>query len=415
MVSKLAGILLILSYILSTKLEIEPDISLAIWFAFVIAIVLVVDFLMGHFISNPISKLNQTARKMAKLDFSAPCTITTNDEFGELAVSLNTMADNLQQTLAKLEAANIQLEKDVEQERRLLTERKELTDQLSHEMKTPLGIIRAYAEGLQDEPDEAKKQKYSKIIITETERMSGLITTLLDLSALETGASRLIPERFDFVEFLETVAGRLLIDVPNANFELHYELPEHKAYVYTDKTRMEQVLDNLIVNAKKNVQPGGTLKLSLLEQSGVLHFSIYNQGTKIPQENLSRIWTKFYRDSNSKYSGSGLGLAIVAQILSMQELDFGVKNCSDGVEFYFSVSTVSLTVFSINGSAFTQKQGRFILKISRRFHTDLTPTSPHFHKLTSTRGQAAFADKGGNFYDVFRFDQEKKKTAREMG
>jgi len=341
MVSKLAGILLILSYILSTKLEIEPDISLAIWFAFVIAIVLVVDFLMGHFISKPISKLSQTARKMAKLDFSAPCTITTNDEFGELAVSLNTMADNLQQTLAKLEAANIQLEKDVEQERRLLTERKELTDQLSHEMKTPLGIIRAYAEGLQDEPDEDKKQKYAKIILMETERMSGLITTLLDLSALETGASRLIPERFDFVEFLETVAGRLLIDVPNANFELHYELPEHKAYVYTDKTRMEQVLDNLIVNAKKNVQPGGTLKLSLLEQSGVLHFSIYNQGTKIPQENLSKIWTKFYRDSNSKYSGSGLGLAIVAQILSMQELDFGVKNCSDGVEFYFSVSTVS--------------------------------------------------------------------------
>ena len=341
MVSKLAGILLILSYILSTKLEIDPDISLALWFAFVIALVLVVDFLMGHFISKPISKLNQTARKMAKLDFSAPCAITTNDEFGELAVSLNTMADNLQQALARLEAANTRLEKDVEQERRLLAERKELVDQLSHEMKTPLGVIRAYAEGLQDETDEAEKQKYSEIIITETERMSGLITTLLDLSALETGATQLVPERFDFVEFLETVAGRLLIDVPDANFELHYELPEHKVYVHTDKTRMEQVLDNLIVNAKKNVQPGGTLKLSLLEQPGVLQFSIYNQGPTIPQENLSKIWTKFYRDSNSKYSGSGLGLAIVAQVLSMQELDFGVKNCSDGVEFYFSIPSVS--------------------------------------------------------------------------
>lgn len=341
MVSKLAGILLILSYILSTKLEIDPDISLALWFAFVIALVLVVDFLMGHFISKPISKLNQTARKMAKLDFSAPCAITTNDEFGELTVSLNTMADNLQQALARLEAANTRLEKDVEQERRLLAERKELVDQLSHEMKTPLGVIRAYAEGLQDETDEAKKQKYSEIIITETERMSGLITTLLDLSALETGATQLVPERFDFVEFLETVAGRLLIDVPDANFELHYELPEHKVYVHTDKTRMEQVLDNLIVNAKKNVQPGGTLKLSLLEQPGVLQFSIYNQGPTIPQENLSKIWTKFYRDSNSKYSGSGLGLAIVAQVLSMQKLDFGVKNCSDGVEFYFSIPSVS--------------------------------------------------------------------------
>ena len=341
MVSKLAGILLILSYILSTELEIEPDISLALWSVFVIALVLVVDFLMGHFISKPISKLNQTARKMAKLDFSAPCAITTNDEFGELAVSLNTMADNLQQALARLEAANTRLEKDVEQERRLLAERKELVDQLSHEMKTPLGVIRAYAEGLQDETDEAKKQKYSEIIITETERMSGLITTLLDLSALETGATRLTPERFDFVEFLETVAGRLLIDVPDANFTLQYELPKHKVYVDMDKARMEQVLDNLIVNAKKNVQPGGVLKLSLREQQGALHFSIYNQGPQIPQENLPKLWTKFYRDSNSKYSGSGLGLAIVAQILSMQELDFGVKNCSDGVEFYFSVSTVS--------------------------------------------------------------------------
>ena len=341
MVSKLAGILLILSYILSTRLEIAPDISLALWFAFVIALVLVVDFLMGHFISKPISKLNQTARKMAKLDFSAPCAITTNDEFGELTVSLNTMADNLQQALARLEAANTRLEKDVEQERRLLAERKELADQLSHEMKTPLGVIRAYAEGLQDETDETKKQKYSEIIITETERMSGLITTLLDLSALETGATLLTPERFDFVEFLETVAGRLLIDVPDANFTLQYELPEHKVYVDTDKARMEQVLDNLIVNAKKNVQPGGVLKLSLREQQGALHFSIYNQGSQIPQENLPKLWTKFYRDSNSKYSGSGLGLAIVAQILSMQEMDFGGKNRSDGVEFYFSIPSVS--------------------------------------------------------------------------
>ena len=340
LVSKLAGILIILSYILSTKWEVESDVSFALWAAFVIVIVLVIDFFMGYFISKPISKLNQTAQKMAKLDFSSPCTITTNDEFGELAVSLNTMAENLQQTLAKLEAANIQLERDVEQERRLLDERKELVDHLSHEMKTPLGIIRAYAEGLQDETDEMKKQKYSEIILGETERMGELITTLLDLSALETGASRLIPERFDFVEFLETVAGRLLIDVPDAHYELRYELPEQKVYVYTDRARMEQVLDNLIVNAKKNVKPGGILKLSLMEQAGTWQFAIYNQGMPIPQENLPKLWTKFYRGSHSQYSGSGLGLAIVAQILSMQNLDYGVENFSEGVRFYFSLPNV---------------------------------------------------------------------------
>ena len=170
------------------------------------------------------------------------------------------MADNLQKALIKLERANSRLEKDVEQERILLAERKELADSLSHEMKTPLGIIRAYAEGYQDEEDEIKKQRYAEIIISETERMNNLITTLLDLSALETGAVQLSPERFDFVELLETVAGRLLIDTPDVNFELQYELPDIKVFVHTDRLRMEQVLNNLIINAKKNIQPGGILK-----------------------------------------------------------------------------------------------------------------------------------------------------------
>ncbi|MDE5933474.1 MAG: HAMP domain-containing histidine kinase [Lachnospiraceae bacterium] len=338
--SKVIGAVLILSYIFSTKLPFSADISLSIWALFVMFLILAVDFLMNSFITKPVDTLVQAAEKMTNLDFSSPCTVMTNDEFGKLAESLNFMAENLQKTLKELEEANRQLEKDVEQERRLLAERKELVDSLSHEMKTPLGIIRAYAEGLQDENDEAKKQKYSEIIVSETERMNNLITTLLDLSALKTGAARLSPERFDFVAFLETVAGRLLIDAPDSCFELQYELPDHKVYVYADKVRMEQVLDNLLVNAKKNVRPGGILKLCLIEENGSLHFSVYDQGCTIPEENLGKIWTKFYRDSNSKYSGSGLGLAIVAQILSMQGLSYGVENLSDGVRFYFSISTV---------------------------------------------------------------------------
>ncbi len=99
-------------------------------------------------------------------------------------------------------------------------------------------------------------------------------------------------------------------------------------------------MDNLIVNAKQNVRPGGVLKLSLKENGGALDFSIYNQGPPIPQENLSKIWTKFYRDKNSRYSGSGLGLAIVAQILSMHGLPYGVFNQPEGVVFYFSVPSL---------------------------------------------------------------------------
>ena len=340
MVSKIAGIILIISYVVSTRLPIEQDFSFLLWLCFVVLLVLIVDYLMGRFISKPIDKLSRAARKMAQLDFSSPCEVQTNDEFGELSENLNKMSQNLQQTLSQLQAANDQLEKDVEHERLLLAERKELVDSLSHEMKTPLGVIRAYAEGLQDESDEEKRQKYSDVIISETERMSNLITTLLDLSALENGASQLSPERFDFVEFVETVAGRLLIDAPDACFDLQYELPEHPVYVNTDKRRIEQVLDNLIVNAKRNVQPGGTLKLLLKENGDMLDFSIFNQGKPIPPEDLPKIWTKFYRYKNSKYNGSGLGLAIVAQILSMQNIPYGAENQPGGVEFKFAIPIV---------------------------------------------------------------------------
>lgn len=340
MASKLMGAILIFSYVLSTRLQLNADISLMIWLIFVAVLICMIDLWMARFISKPVSELNEAAGRMADLDFSHPCRVTGHDEFGELSQSLNVMAGKLQEAFEELEHVNRKLEQDVEQKKCLLAERKELVDNLSHEMKTPLGVIRAYAEGLQDETDEVKRQDYYQVIIAETERMGSLITSLLDLSALENGAAELAPERFDFVEFLETVAGRLLMDIPDADFELQYELPKLPVYVHTDKGRMEQVLNNLIVNAKRNVRPGGVLKLSLTERDGVLDFSIYNQGHPIPQENLSKIWTKFYRDKDTKYSGSGLGLAIVAQVLSMQHLAYGAANSPDGVEFYFSIPIV---------------------------------------------------------------------------
>lgn len=340
MVSKIAGILLMFSYLISTRLSLGKDISFLLWIIFVILLIILIDYLLGRFISDPIDNICEMAYRAARLDFSRPCKITSKDEFGELADNLNKMSENLQDTLEKLESANARLEKDVQWERKLLTERKELTDNLSHEMKTPIGVIRAYAEGIQDETDEEKRQKYAEIIISETERMGALIETLLDLSALESGAVALAPERFDFVELVETIAGRLLIDMPESDFTLQYELPEHKVFVSTDRQRMEQVLDNLIVNAKKNVSPKGILRLSLIEQDHMLHFSVYNQGASISQEKLPKIWEKFYRDKNAKYNGSGLGLAIVAQILSMQNLEYGAENVSDGVRFFFSIPII---------------------------------------------------------------------------
>ena len=108
--SKLIGVLLIVSYVLSEKLPVSTGYSQALWMAFVVVLILAIDSLMGRFISKPVAELNESARNMAKLDFSCPCGVTSPDEFGELSKSLNIMAENLQQAFARLEEANGKLE-----------------------------------------------------------------------------------------------------------------------------------------------------------------------------------------------------------------------------------------------------------------------------------------------------------------
>ncbi|AXU65870.1 sensor histidine kinase [Clostridioides difficile] len=338
LLSKLSGALIILFYLIVEEFSINSKFEFWIWFIILVIFIMSIDFLLGKFISEPITSINKSAKSMSQLDFSNPCTVNTNDEFGELSRSLNTMSTNLQKALSDLESANIQLEKDVNKERMLLEQRKELVDTISHEMKTPLGIIRAYTEGLMDEVDEEKKKNYMNVIIEETDRMNNMIVSLLDLSALEAGVSKLNPERFDFIEFVETVAGRLLIDIPDANFYFTYDLPEYEVFVVADKMRMEQVVENLIINAKKHVVYDGNLDLSITCENGLLLFEIYNDGRIIEQDEISKIWSKFYRSVQSQRTGgSGLGLAIVSQILAMQGLEYGVKNRDKGVEFYFII------------------------------------------------------------------------------
>lgn len=338
LLSKLSGALIILFYLVVEEFSINSKLEFWIWFIILVIFIMSIDFLLGKFISEPITSINKSAKSMSQLDFSNPCTVNTNDEFGELSRSLNTMSTNLQQALSDLESANIQLEKDVNKERMLLEQRKELVDAISHEMKTPLGIIRAYTEGLMDEVDEEKKKNYMNVIIEETDRMNNMIVSLLDLSALEAGVSKLNPERFDFIEFVETVAGRLLIDIPDANFYFTYDLPEYEVFVVADKMRMEQVVENLIINAKKHVVYNGNLDLSITCENGLLLFEIYNDGRIIEQDEISKIWSKFYRSVQSQRTGgSGLGLAIVSQILTMQGLEYGVNNRDRGVEFYFMI------------------------------------------------------------------------------
>ena len=341
MLSKLMGGAIVLFYLLTEKLPNGHGVGFWIWFALLACVIIVVDYILGRLISDPLRRINSTAKQMAALDFSAICDVTSEDEFGELSQSLNTMFSNLRSALEKLEAANAQLEQDVEKERVLQEQRKELADSLSHEMKTPLGLIRAYAESLNDVTEQEKQSQYIAAILDATERMDGLIVSLLDLSALEAGVAAFSEERFDFVELVETVAGRMLIDTPGKNYIFRYEIPEIKVYVNADKKRIEQVLGNLIENAKKYVLPGGEISLQVKQEDEHIQFLIFNQAYLLDEQELSKIWNKFYRGSNQQCRGSGLGLAIVSQILSIYQVPFGATSLKDGMMFYFKLPIVT--------------------------------------------------------------------------
>lgn len=312
---------------------------LFIWFALFIGSEYVQEFYLRRIITKPIISITDAAQKIASLDFKARCEVQSDDELGILSTSLNTLSFNLQKAMGELNLANEQLKKDVQHERILLEQRKELVDVLSHEMKTPLGLIRAYTEGLKVESSEEKRQQYMKAILSAAERMNHTIVSLLDLSALEAGTSSLSEECFDFIELVETVGGRLLLDVPGAKYRFSYELPEEKIFIKADKQRMEQVLENLISNAKKYVYENGEIRLVVKQENLQIYFSIFNQGSHISEQDIYRIWKKFYRGQKNGNNSSGLGLAIVSQILSMYQVSYGAKNQTDGVEFFFYFPT----------------------------------------------------------------------------
>ena len=313
MVSKIAGIILIISYVISTRLPIEQDFSFLLWLCFVILLVLAVDYLMGRFISKPVDRLSEAARKMAQLDFSSSCEIHTNDEFGELSQNLNKMAQNLQQTLSQLQTANCQLEKDVEREKRLLEERKELVDSLSHEMKTPLAVIMGTAETILGDVqmDESTRRRFLEKLYRSAARLNRFIDQTLELYRLEsTGVSVEEPTA------IETVIAQSVLN-PSDKI-VRYDNRTTRAFLI-DAFHTEMILSNLINNAVK-YSTAKEIDVKIEEQDGALILEVADGGPLIPEKDRKRIFERFYTVSKSRQkSGFGLGLSIVKHIAGLYD------------------------------------------------------------------------------------------------
>ena len=315
-------------------------------YAFGVAIVLVplLAFLYARVLTKPLRSLNELAGRLASLDFSHRFRWRRKDEIGELARTFDFLADNLERALSELHEANAKLRKDIEREKRLERMRRDFVAGVSHELKTPLSLIGGYAEGLRDNiGDGAKRERYADVILEETRRMSAIVGDMLDLSHLEAGQYRLKLETFDAAELLEEAAERAEALGAEHGVRVRLELTEDadgRIEVAADRFRIGQVLTNLVTNAVRHAPEGGAVTLTAFQAGGEWFFRVHNEGEPIPQEELPRIWTQFYRVDKARdreSGGTGIGLAIVKQILDLHGSRYGARNERGGVTFAFSL------------------------------------------------------------------------------
>lgn len=213
--------------------------------------------------------------------------------------------------------------------------RRVLIDAIGHELKTPLGIIEAYSEGLREKIAEDKKDHYLAVMIDEIQKMDQLILEMLQLSKLESNAYMMNLEQLSLNHLIKSSLKNKQKLFEDKQIQLKTNL-EEETEIVADHSGMEKVMNNLLMNAIEHTPVGGTIEVRI-KQGKV---SVQNEGKGIPKEKMNQIWESFYKveeANNRSGNGVGLGLAITRQILEKHHMTYGVKNTDQGVEFWFMI------------------------------------------------------------------------------
>ncbi len=302
--------------------------------------VVVMFAIIGSF-TKPIKKLSHIAGEMAELKFETKYTKQRKDEIGDLGHCINLLSEKLEQTISELKAANNELQSDIENKIQIDEMRKEFLSNVSHELKTPIALIQGYAEGLQENinEDEESREFYCDVIIDEANKMNKMVKKLLNLNQIEFGNNLVEFERFDIVTVIQSVINSTRILFEQKEVTLIFE-PYEPIYVWADEYSIEEVVTNYISNALNHVDGEKIVEVKITKQAGKVRISVYNTGQSIPDEDLEKVWIKFYKVDKARtreYGGSGIGLSIVKAIMNSLHQECGVRNCSNGVEFWFDL------------------------------------------------------------------------------
>ncbi|MED1038162.1 hypothetical protein S2E19_03432 [Bacillus mycoides] len=297
--------------------------------AFVVVLIFLASFYYSKQIAKPLLKINDTTKKIAHLDFTEKIPITSKDEIGDLSQNINTLSNKLHSHIG-------QLEQDIEKERKLENTRKEFIAGVSHELKTPLSIMKSCISILKDGVAEHKKDYYFQAMEKEVDKMDILILDMLELAKFESGTYNMKMDSFYIDGVIEEICEQLSSEIEKKELSVHKHICP--AEVVGNQNRIEQVIVNFITNAIRYTPDKEDIIISTIDEKNYIKVCIENKGAHIEEEQLDKIWDRFYRvDAARKRSqgGTGLGLAISKNILELHNAEYGVKNTKDGVLFYF--------------------------------------------------------------------------------
>lgn len=298
-------------------------------------------YLVIRKITLPIMDLAKLSEEMTNLNFDMKYTGQQQDEIGILGRNMNEMSDRLKETITELKEANDQLQKDINEKIQIDEMRKEFIANVSHELKTPIALIQGYAEGLTEGmcEDEESRNYYCGVIMDEAVKMNRMVKQLLNLTALEFGNDTPVMETFNLTDMIRGIitSSSILIQQKEAQviFEHQDPLP-----VVADEFKIEEVITNYLTNALNHANGEKKIEIRAEELETQVKVTVFNTGDPIPEEDIPKLWTKFYKVDKARtraYGGSGIGLSIVKAIMESHHQEYGARNVEGGVEFWFTL------------------------------------------------------------------------------
>jgi two-component system, OmpR family, sensor histidine kinase VanS len=284
-------------------------------------------YLLAKRMARPIVQMSKAAKSIAALNFDEHVDVHAHDEIGMLGQSINLISEKLSRSIDTLK-------QDVER-------RKLLVRNLSHDLKTPIGVIKGYTEGLQFglAEDKDRFNRYCSIIKEECDRMDGMIQELLELSKLESGAFKMVTTSFLVRELIDTIVERFTPVLNEAGISISVACDPDLS-MEADRVLMDRLLSNYLSNAIHHAECEKAIIIEAKLLSGKLRLSVQNTGQPVSEDALKKIWDVFYKVDMARsrqYGGHGLGLSIVKTIAELHGGSCSCENVPDGIRFFVEI------------------------------------------------------------------------------